>query len=51
MTLVCDKCHKRIVVTALHPVLLNKRHSVISRQKRPIDCDGILRAEVPEDSG
>ena len=45
MTLICDKCGKRIRVTALHAVLLNKRHSVISNQKRPIDCDGILRAE------
>ena len=45
MTLVCDKCHKRIVVTALHSGLLNKRHSVISRDMRPIDCNGILRAE------
>ena len=45
MTLICDKCHKRIVVTTLHSVLLNKRHSIISKDNRPIDCDGILRAE------
>ena len=49
MTLICDKCGKRIRVTALHAVLLNKRHRVISRAKRPIDCDGVLRAEVTEE--